>query len=164
MLGCSLRAGTPEFCIPVAFSLNLAKSLASKMISSVKFLVLITVWPGMSTFDDIFSISHLRIFFLCLLCFFTSTFTSILDDENVNFQFPSSNPRELMVSFSKTGFSPVDLGLIHLLCPFSNFYLFDCSRLTSRVSKFQTFFSIMFAVKEVMENMMFYLIINFFFL
>lgn len=75
-----------------------------KMISGVEFLILITVWPRMSTFDDIFSNIHLRIFFLCLSCFSTSKFTSILDAENVKFWFPSSNPRELMVSFYKTGF------------------------------------------------------------
>lgn len=130
------------------------------MISGVEFLILITVWLGMSTFDDMFSISHLRIFFLCLSCFFTSTFTSILDDKNVDFHFPSSNPRELMVSFYETGFSPADLGLIHLLCPFSNCCLFNCSRLPSGTSKFQIYFYIMFEVKEIMENMMFYLIIN----
>lgn len=80
------------------------------------------------------------IFFLCLLCFSISKFTSILDVKNVIFQFPSSNPRELMVSFYKTGFSPADLGLIHLLSPFSNCCLFDCSRLASGANKFQIYF------------------------
>lgn len=99
-----------------------------KMISGVEFLILITVWPRMSTFDDIFSNIHLRIFFLCLSCFSTSKFTSILDAENVKFWFPSSNPRELMVSFYKTGFFPADLGLIHLLCPLSDCCLFNSQK------------------------------------
>lgn len=124
------------------------------MISGIEFLILITVWPRMSTFDDIFSIIHLGIFFLYLSCFSTSKFTSILDAENVKFWFPSSNPGELMVSFYKTGFSPADLGLIRLLCPFSNYCLCNCSRLVSGASRFQIYFYIVFEVKEIMETMM----------
>lgn len=101
-----------------------------------------------------FSISHLRIFFLCLSCFSSSKFTSILNAEIVNFQFPSSNPRELRVSFFKTGFSSADLGLICLLCPFSDCCLFGCSSLASGASKFQIYFYIIFKVKEIMEIMM----------
>lgn len=110
------------------------------MISGVEFLILFTVWPGMSTFDDIFSIIQLRLFFLCLSRFSSSKFTSILDAENVYFQFPSSNPRELMVTFYKKGFSPAELGLIYLFSIFSNCCLFHCSRLASGASKCQVYF------------------------
>lgn len=44
-------------------------------------------------------------------------FTSILNDKNVNFLFPFSNPGESMASFYNTGFSHTDLGLIHLPNP-----------------------------------------------
>lgn len=117
---CVLALQSSLFLYLFAFSVNLAKSLASKNYQGcwvpyfnqsgqecqllMTYLALST-WGYSSCVYHVFPLQSSQVFWMLKI---------------LKFWFPSSNPRDLMVFFCKTGFSPADLGLIHLLCPFSN--------------------------------------------